>query len=170
MQGRLLQTEALLCHRLTGVPHSGKPLHGRSWEQSLDNLHRNCSKPLVQVCGRHLGQNQNVEDFTEHINAADNNIMFTREDFRKPVIVTGEQAGCLQNPKPSGWDRANKVRGQGEGTEAHQGSISNLWLPKLDLCQNLLNTAPPEQTERRRRNKTKLSFAMSLSTSYPSSL
>ena len=57
VQRRFLQTEAWLCHGLTVVPNNGQPLHGRSWEQRFDYLHRNY--PLVQVCGRHLGQNQN---------------------------------------------------------------------------------------------------------------
>ena len=56
VQWRLLQTGERLCHGLNGVPYISPFLHGSGWEQSLDYLHRTCSKPLVQikVYGRHV--------------------------------------------------------------------------------------------------------------------
>ena len=50
VQQGFLQTETWLCYGLTCVSNSGKPLYGRSREQSPALFQRNTSKPLVQVC------------------------------------------------------------------------------------------------------------------------
>ena len=108
--------------------------------ESTDHLHRNCSKPLDQVCGRHLGQNQNI-------NAVDGKIKFTKEDvrgdslpfldcpvhtdddwslntevYRKPSHIGTFHFHHQLEPKLGVITTLNHRQREGGGTEAHQGS------------------------------------------------
>ena len=145
--------------------NSGQPLHGKGWEQSLDYFHGNCSKPLAQVCGRHLGQNHSKGSGSLHITCkccgqshqvhtgrcqrrrlsvldravhTEEGSSLNIEVNRKPTHTDQYLLFDFRYPlehKPSGWGRAHGEKGKEGKTEAHQPW--NPWLPKLDLCQNL---------------------------------
>lgn len=78
---------------------------------------------------------EEVESFTEHVTAADNNIKFTQEVVRgdsvKETEASTQRSILAVRLSSAAGAPAGDHQNQAVSTEAHQGGTSNPWLLKL---------------------------------------